>query len=139
MHAPRPPSGAERPDTTLYVDEMHNYLALPKSFEDLLAEARGYRLSLVLAHQHLGQLPREMRDALGANARTKLAFACSPADTRVLEEHFQPLLASHDLSNLAAFQAACRPSLGGGRIFGWRWVTSPRCVGHHGCAAVAEG
>src|SRR6202008_950137 len=36
----------ERPDSCLYVDEVHNYLALPHSFEDLLAEARGYRLSL---------------------------------------------------------------------------------------------
>lgn len=116
---------AQRPDTTLYVDEMHNYLALPKSFEDLLAEARGYRLSLVLAHQHLGQLPREMRDALAANARTKLAFACSPTDTRVLEEHFQPLLTSHDLSNLAAFQAACRPSLGAGRGAPFTFRTMP--------------
>jgi hypothetical protein len=25
----------------------------------MLAEARGYRLSLVLAHQHLAQLPRD--------------------------------------------------------------------------------
>jgi len=49
---------AERADTSLYVDEMHNYLALPRSFEDLLAEARGYRLSLVLAHQHMNQLPK---------------------------------------------------------------------------------
>jgi hypothetical protein len=104
----------ERVDTTLYVDEMHNYLALPKSFEDLLAEARGYRLSLVLAHQHLGQLPRDMRDALAANARTKVAFACSPEDASFLEHHFSPQLTAHDLSHLKAFQAACRPCLAGG-------------------------
>ena len=104
----------QRPDTTLYVDEMHNYLALPKSFEDLLAEARGYRLSLVLAHQHLGQLPREMRSALEANARTKVVFACSPDDASAFERHFRPLLTDHDLSHLVAFQAACRPSIDGG-------------------------
>jgi hypothetical protein len=62
---------ADRPDTALYVDEMHNYLVLPRSFEDLLAEARGYRLSLVLAHQHMGQVNKEMRDALAANARRR--------------------------------------------------------------------
>jgi hypothetical protein len=47
----------DRPDTTLYVDEFHNYLALPKSFDD---PGRGARLSpsLVLAHQHMNQLPR---------------------------------------------------------------------------------
>ena len=65
MHAAGFDPEQDRPDATLYVDETHNYLALPRSFEDLLAEARGYRLSLVLAHQHMGQLPKDVRDALG--------------------------------------------------------------------------
>lgn len=106
---------AERPDTTLYVDEMHNYLVLPRSFEDLLAEARGYRLSLVLAHQHMGQVNREMRDALAANARTKVAFTCSPEDAFFLQRHFAPGLNEHDLSRLATYQAACRPCIRGGQ------------------------
>jgi hypothetical protein len=105
---------ADRPDTALYVDEMHNYLVLPRSFEDLLAEARGYRLSLVLAHQHMGQLPRDMRDALGANARTKVVFTCSPEDAFNLARHYSPELGEQDLSHLSAFQAACRPCVGGG-------------------------
>jgi hypothetical protein len=97
-----------RRDSCLYVDEVHNYLALPHSFEDLLAEARGYRLSLCLAHQNLTQLPRAMGDALSANARTKLIFNCSPEDARALERHVAPELAAHDLANLARHQAACR-------------------------------
>ena len=113
----------ERTDVSLYVDEMHNYLALPRSFEDLLAEARGYRLSLVLAHQHLGQLPREMREALAANARTKVVFACSPEDAHQLERHFAPELTDHDLSHLAAFQAACRPCIGGGQSASFTFQT----------------
>ncbi len=103
----------ERKDLALYVDEMHNYLTLPRSFEDLLAEARGYGLSLVLAHQHLGQLKRDVRDALAANARTKVVFACSPGDARLLEEHFSPRLSAHDLCHLPAYTAACRPCLSG--------------------------
>jgi Type IV secretion-system coupling protein DNA-binding domain/TraM recognition site of TraD and TraG len=104
----RIPEHARR-DAALYVDELHNYLALPHSFEDLLAEARGYRLSLCLAHQHLGQLPRSMADALSANARTKLIFTCSPEDARALERHVAPELSAHDLANLARYQAVCRP------------------------------
>lgn len=42
-------------------------------------------ISLVLAHQHLGQLPRDMRNALGANARNKIVFTCSPEDATALE------------------------------------------------------
>ncbi|HEV8663704.1 MAG TPA: type IV secretion system DNA-binding domain-containing protein [Candidatus Methylomirabilis sp.] len=105
----------DRPDTALYVDEMHNYLVLPRSFEDLLAEARGYRLALVLAHQHMGQLNKEMREALAANARTKLVFTCSPEDAFFLQRHFAPELNEHDLSRLATYQAACRPCIGAGQ------------------------
>jgi hypothetical protein len=98
----------QRRDCSLYVDEVHNYLALPQRFEDLLAEARGYRLSLCLAHQNLAQLPRQMAEGLSANARTKLIFNCSPEDARILERHFAPGLAAHDLANLERYQAACR-------------------------------
>ncbi len=105
------------------MDETHNYLALPRSFEDLLAEARGYRLSLVLAHQHMGQLPRDVRDALGANARTKVVFTCSPEDALTLERHFAPDLSAYDLSHLATFQTACRPCVGGGQAQGFTFRT----------------
>ena len=116
---------ADRPDTALYVDEMHNYLVLPRSFEDLLAEARGYRLSLVLAHQHMGQLPRDMRDALGANARTKIVFTCSPEDAFGLARHYSPELGEQDLSHLSTFQAACRPCVGGGQGAAFTFRTLP--------------
>ncbi|MGH2812648.1 MAG: type IV secretory system conjugative DNA transfer family protein, partial [Actinomycetota bacterium] len=107
----------------LYVDEMHNYLALPRSFEDMLAEARAYGLSMVLAHQHLGQLPNDMKEALSANARTKIAFACSPDDARNLDRHFAPFLSDHDLASLGAFTAACRPCIGGAHGGPFTFVT----------------
>jgi hypothetical protein len=125
----------ERPDTALYVDEVHNYLVLPRSFEDLLAEARGYRLSLVLAHQHMGQLSRDVRDALGANARTKLIFACSPDDAHHLARHFSPQLDDGDLSHLAGFQAACRPCIGGAQAQGFTLRTLPLPAGSSDRAA----
>jgi hypothetical protein len=115
----------DRPDTALYVDEMHNYLVLPRSFEDLLAEARGYRLSLVLAHQHMGQLNKDMREALAANARTKVAFTCSPEDAFFLQRHFAPELTEHDLSHLATYQAACRPCIRGGQAAAFTLRTTP--------------
>ena len=124
----------DRPDATLYVDETHNYLALPRSFEDLLAEARGYRLSLVLAHQHMGQLPKDVRDALGANARTKVVFTCSPEDASTLERHFDPDLSAYDLSHLDTFQAACRPCVGGGQAQAFTFRTEPLPPGSPGRA-----
>lgn len=127
-----------RVDTTLYVDEMHNYLALPRSFEDLLAEARGYRLSLVLAHQHMNQLPRDMREALAANARTKLVFACSPEDAAAMERHYEPHLSAHDLHNLEAFQAACRPCVNSGHAAAFTFRTEALATPVPGRAADAR-
>ncbi|MGH9088524.1 MAG: TraM recognition domain-containing protein, partial [Acidimicrobiales bacterium] len=97
-----------RRDAALYLDEAQNFPTLPGSIGDMLAEARGYRLSVVAAHQHLGQLPRELRDALSANARNKVFFNCSPEDAHVLERHVAPELSEHDLSHLGAHQAAVR-------------------------------
>jgi energy-coupling factor transporter ATP-binding protein EcfA2 len=97
-----------RVDSSLIVDEAQNFLHLPRSFDEMLAEARGYRLSMVLAHQHLGQLPRELREAISANARTKVWFSMSPEDARVLARHVAPTVSEHDLSHLGAYTAAAR-------------------------------
>ena len=90
------------------MDECQNFLNLPRSFDEMLAEARGYGLSMVLAHQHLAQLPRDLREAVSANARTKVLFSMSPEDAHVLSRHVAPELSEHDLSHLGAFQAAAR-------------------------------
>ena len=99
---------AARVDCSLVVDEAQNFLHLPRSFDEMLAEARGYRLSMVLAHQHLGQLPRELRDAISANARTKVWFSMSPEDAHALSRHVAPEVSEHDLSHLGAYVAAAR-------------------------------
>jgi len=99
---------AARVDSALYVDECQNFLHLPRSFEEMLAEARGFRLSMVLAHQHLAQLPRDLRDAVSANARTKLWFSMSPEDAHSSARHVAPELSEHDLAHLGAYQVAAR-------------------------------
>ncbi|MGI5206252.1 helicase HerA domain-containing protein [Spirillospora sp. CA-108201] len=98
----------ERRDAAAYIDEAHNFLNLPGSISDILAEARAYRFSLTLAHQHLSQLPKDLRDAVSADARNKIYFAASPEDATDLARHTAPLLAPHDLSHLGAYQAAAR-------------------------------
>jgi hypothetical protein len=97
-----------RRDATCYIDEAHNVLNLAGSVGDMLAEARGYHLSLVLAHQNLTQLPRDTQLALSANARNKIFFSCSPEDAHQLARHTQPELDEHDLSHLDAYTAAAR-------------------------------
>ncbi|MBL8932356.1 MAG: type IV secretion system DNA-binding domain-containing protein [Kineosporiaceae bacterium] len=97
-----------RRDAMVVIDEAHNILNLAGSTADMLAEARGYRLSLVLAHQHLGQLPRDVQLAVSANARNKIYFTCSPEDAHLLARHTLPELDEHDLAHLDAYTAAAK-------------------------------
>lgn len=70
----------------LYVDEYQNYAT--KSFEELLAEARGYALSVLMANQHLGQLDEGLRRAIISNARIRVAFRVSYEDATILAREF---------------------------------------------------
>jgi hypothetical protein len=97
-----------RADAGLYIDECQNFLTLPYPLEDMLAEARAYRLAVTMAHQNLAQLPADLREGISANARSQVIFSASPEDARVLERHTTPVLTAHDLSHLGHWQAAAR-------------------------------
>jgi hypothetical protein len=90
------------------IDECHNFLNLPYRIEDMLAEARGFRVGLTLAHQNLAQLPPELREGINTNARNKIMFSVSPDDASHLARHTLPELGAHDLAHLDAFHAAAR-------------------------------
>jgi hypothetical protein len=103
----------QRRDASLVIDECHNFLNLPYPIEDMLAEARGFRVAMTLAHQHLGQLPRELREGMSTNARSKIFFNASPEDARELSRHTAPQLSDHDLAHLGVYHAAVRLVLNG--------------------------
>ncbi|WP_084467784.1 type IV secretory system conjugative DNA transfer family protein [Actinokineospora inagensis] len=98
----------QRRDASIYIDECHNFLNLPYSLEDMLAEARGYRLGFTIAHQYLNQLTRDLEEGISTNARSKIIFNASPEDARTLARHTTPRLGDHDLSHLDAFHIAAR-------------------------------
>ncbi|MFC4014799.1 hypothetical protein ACFOY2_46790 [Nonomuraea purpurea] len=115
----------DRPDACLVIDECHNFLNLPGHINDVLAEARGYRLSLILAHQHLDQLPADLREALSADARNKIYFNASPKDANDLKHHTAPLISPHDLTHLGAYQAAARLLVDGRQTSAFTLRTRP--------------
>ena len=98
---------AWRPDFTLYADEFWSYLHMPQNLGDVLVQARKYHLGLVLANQHLGQLGSSIREALTANARTRVLFQTGQDDAQYLAREYEPLTA-YDLRNLQANQVAVR-------------------------------
>ena len=101
-----------RPDFNLYLDEFHDYLYLPQSIDEILAQARGYRLCLTLANQHYAQLHESTRQGLTANARTRVVFQLGPDDARIAARDFEPMTA-HQLQSLDRFQMAVRLNIDG--------------------------
>jgi hypothetical protein len=118
------PADARR-DCAVFLDECQNFLTLASSLDTMLAEARKYRLSMVLAHQDLAQFPRELLAAVSANARNKVYFTCGPEDARILARHTLPELDEHDLTHLDAYTAATRLVVAGRQTAAFTMRTRP--------------
>ncbi len=103
---------AERRVVFLYIDEFQDYLQLPTNVADLLAQARGLGLGLTLAHQHLGQLPPGLKEAVLANARSRVIFQTAAADAGRLGREIAPYLSPADILGLGPFEVAVSLSAG---------------------------
>jgi hypothetical protein len=86
-----------------YLDEFQDYLRLPLDLTEILTQARGLGLGLTLAHQHLGQLPTDVREAVLANAGSRVIFRLNAADAGVIARGGRHLEAE-DVSGLGAFE-----------------------------------
>jgi hypothetical protein len=76
----------ERPDFYLFIDEFQNFST--DAFASILAEARKYRLCLILSHQYIDQLSLPIRQAVFGNVGTLIAFRVGYADAEVMEKEF---------------------------------------------------
>jgi Type IV secretion-system coupling protein DNA-binding domain len=105
---------AQRQPFGLYVDEVQDFAAAPIPWGEMFAQGRKYGLALSVAHQNLAQLPKELREVVLANARSKAVFALSGPDARALESLFAPALTAADLQALDAFSVAAMVALDDG-------------------------
>jgi hypothetical protein len=93
----------ERKDFYLYIDEFQNFAF--KSVASILAEARKYRLSMILAHQYIKQLPEEITAAVIGNVGTVASFRIGAEDAEFLERLFLPVFNKYDLVNIPNYNA----------------------------------
>jgi hypothetical protein len=77
-----------RVDFVAYLDEFHSFAT--DAFASMLAEARKYRLSLVIGHQYLEQLSQPVRAAVFGNCGTLVAFGVGHADADEIAPEFDP-------------------------------------------------
>jgi DNA helicase HerA-like ATPase len=104
---------AQRRPFMVTIDEMQDFLRLPVDVGDMLAQARGLGVALTLAHQHLGQLPVDLKSAVLANARSRAMFRLGHDDAKALSRDLGPYLSQSDLEGLQAYEVALRLNAGG--------------------------
>jgi len=93
----------KRPDFYLYIDEFQNFTT--DSISVILAEARKYRLDLIIAHQFIAQLKQNIRDAVIGNIGSMATFRVGADDAEFLAKQYEPTFNQQDLMNIDNFNA----------------------------------
>lgn len=96
----------ERRDFYLFIDEFQNFST--DAFASILAEARKYRLCLVLSHQYIDQLPLQIRQAVFGNVGTLIAFRVGYTDAEVLEKEFGKTFSATAIADVIRYQAVVK-------------------------------
>jgi hypothetical protein len=96
-----------RRDFFLFIDEFHNFTT--EAFTSILAEARKYRLCLVLSHQYIYQLSPEVRKAVFGNVGTIITFRVGYEDAEALREEFARTYIAEQFLDLKRYEVFVRP------------------------------
>ena len=93
----------KRKDFYLYVDEFQNFAT--DSFATILAEARKYKLNLIMANQYIAQMSEQVRWAIFWNVWSILSFQVWPEDASKLVEAIwdNKTITTTDLLNLRKY------------------------------------
>lgn len=102
---------------SIYIDELQDYLSLPTSFSDALAQARGLGVAYTVAHQYRGQLPPDIKAGIDANCRNKIIFGLNSEDAKDMAAE-APELLPLDFMTLPRYQIYTTFQ-SGGRSTGW--------------------
>lgn len=93
----------ERREFYLYIDEFQNFAT--ESFENILSEARKYKLSLVVANQYISQINEKIRNAIFGNVWTIITFSLWYEDSQLISSQFKWLVSGNDIVSLPKFKA----------------------------------
>jgi hypothetical protein len=96
----------QRPDFYLFIDEFQNFST--DAFTSILAEARKYRLCLILSHQYIDQLSLPIRQAVFGNVGTLITFRVGYADAEVMEKEFGHTFPASVIADLNRYEAVVK-------------------------------
>lgn len=93
----------QRNDFYLYIDEFQNFTT--DTIATILAEARKYKLNLIIGHQFIGQLEDKIKDAVFGNVGSMAVYRVGAEDAEFLAKQFEPVFNQQDLINIDNFNA----------------------------------
>ncbi len=100
----------QRRDFYLYIDEFQNFIT--DSISIILAEARKYKLNLVMAHQYIAQLVNgtdtKVKDAVFGNVGSIVCYRIGVDDSEVMAKQLAPAVGEYDLMNVEKYNAYVR-------------------------------
>lgn len=96
----------DRRDFYLFIDEFQNFST--DTFASILAEARKFRLCLILSHQFIDQLSLPVRQAVFGNVGTSIVFRIGRSDADVMEKEFDATFSAHMLTDLKRHDAVVK-------------------------------
>lgn len=103
-------SEEQRKDFYLYIDEFQNFIT--DSISTILAEARKYKLNLIMGHQYIAQLIQNndtrVKDAVFGNVGTIVSFRIGVDDSEIIAKQLAPQVSEHDVMNIDKFNAYTR-------------------------------
>jgi hypothetical protein len=121
---------ADRRDFYLFIDEFQNFST--DAFASILAEARKYRLCLVLSHQYIDQLSLPIRHAVFGNVGTIISFRIGYTDAEVMEAEFGRTFTTNQLADLDRFEAIVKLLEDGANVTPFRAKMQPPIKGGSG-------
>ncbi len=101
----------KRVDFYCYVDEFHNFAT--DTFDEILTEARKYRLNLTIANQFLGQLDEKIRKTVFGNVGSLISFRVGGEDAHIIESEYNPRFTNRDIINLGVRDFCIKMSIDG--------------------------
>jgi len=103
---------SHRQFVSVVCDEAQDFLRLPVSLGDAVAQSRGMNVGWTVSHQNLGQLSPELKRAVLANLRSKVVMQTTADDAHAFAREFSPHLTAADLQGLGAYEAYAAVSTG---------------------------
>lgn len=97
---------ADRKPFVIYADEFQNFAN--SDFGVALSEARKFKLELVLAHQFFAQLPKDVKDAITGNVKSRIYYRAGLDDAEPIADDLQGRLLKEEIMEIPEFHSYVR-------------------------------